>query len=797
MNFSVKIIKLVIIFIILSFFIFSYFSFNYQEKQKIIVDKLIVAIDHNYPPYIFRGEDGVLKGYLVDLWREWEEITGVKVILYAVEWSLALQSMLEGKSDIIDTIFYTEERAKIYSYSKPYAKINVPIFYSNNISGLADYDSLKGFVVGAKEGDATVEYLKKNGITNIILFKDYKDIILAAKDEKIKVFTVDEPCAIYYLNKYNILEKFKEGFILYTGEFHRAVRKGNEPILEFVENGFNKIPKNTYTKLKNKWFGVEFKKEIPTRLILIIILVITILSVLFIINSITLTKLVAKRTKELQISNSELEKEKVFLESLFEVIPDIVITYDNEFNEITSFLPAIYNNYKVELMNEFKTRLKKEIENLKIFETQSLYNCIYDIYIDSKKNVFDVRLLFSKKGFYLLLARDITEKSIFEQSLLEKQKLEIIGTLASGVAHDMNNILHSVLSIASLIKMMLDEDEISRENLREYVDILEKSALKGSSFISSLLNFSRDSKGVKSEFDLINMIKNSVEIFNSKYKKKIIAEFFTDLKQATFYGVENEIMQVILNILINSYESIERKNNLEKGFIKVTLEKEDKFFRIDIEDNGEGIAKNIEDKIFNPFFTTKGQGLGVGIGLTIAKKILIEHDGFIKFHNTENSTTIFSIYLPLFQKENDMENSIQIFVDQNIKNLENIKIFLVDDDTNVLEVTKKGLEKKGFIVLAENKVEDAKKVFEKNFNDISICIVDLVMPEMNGLELLRYFKNIGYKGKNIISTGYKDDSRLKEVNDIKIDYIIEKPYNLNEIYKIILSIINESSKDFQ
>ncbi|MCR4422135.1 MAG: transporter substrate-binding domain-containing protein [Exilispira sp.] len=216
--------KVYLILIIIILLVFS-LNLSLDAQKKKIIDRIVVAIDHNYPPYIFRSEEGFLKGYLVDLWREWEKVTGVQVVLYAVEWSQALKSIEEGKSDVIDTIFYTEERAKIFSYSKPYATINVPIIYSKTISGIADYDSLKGFLIAAKEGDAAVEYLQKNGVTNLILFKDYKDIILSAKDEKIKVFTIDEPCAIYYLNKYNILENYKIGFYLYTGQFHRAVKK--------------------------------------------------------------------------------------------------------------------------------------------------------------------------------------------------------------------------------------------------------------------------------------------------------------------------------------------------------------------------------------------------------------------------------------------------------------------------------------------------------------------------------------------------------------------------------------------
>ena len=271
-----------------------------------------------------------------------------------------------------------------------------------------------------------------------------------------------------------------------------------------------------------------------------------------------------------------------------------------------------------------------------------------------------------------------------------------------------------------------------------------------------------------------------------KYKKNILVQFFTDLNDATIYGSENQIMQTIINLLINSYESYERKGENENFIVKINLKKSDKFFVIDIEDYGEGIKKEIEDKIFNPFFTTKGQGRGIGVGLTIAKKIVEEHSGQIKFSSIPNIKTIFSIYLPSTEKILEPK----IYKEGiNKKDLENTTIFIVDDDINVLEVTKKNLQKRGFNVLSSDNIGEAKEIFFQNKDKIKCCILDLVMPEMDGLDLLRYFSSNGYNGFSIISTGYKDDPRLNSNKDVKIDFIIEKPYNLDFIYDLLLNLI--------
>ncbi len=776
-----KIKLVVLIFLILLLF----FIDNSISAQKKLINKLIVAIDHNYPPYVFRGEDNILRGYLVDLWKEWEKVTGTSVFLYAVAWSEALNAIQNGKAELIDTIFFTEERSKIFSFSKPYENIKVPIFFHRSISGLTDYQSLKGFLIAAKEGDAVLEYLRKNGVSNLILFKDYEDIILAAKENKVKIFTVDEPCAIFYLNKYNILENFKIGFNLYTGQFHRAVRKGDEPILSYVEEGFKLIPKKKYDELRAKWFGVAFKKQLPIKTIIIIFSIFFVFTLYLILNSYLLSRMVKKRTNELALAYSQIEKEKNFMDALFRVFPDIIIGLNNDLKEIVSFIPDSFIKNNEDIKSTLLDKFKNEWINNPKFLIDNYLLVEYEFDTLTSKIFLDIRIIQTKSNLILLLARDITEKKYIEKSIVQKQKLEVIGTLASGLAHDINNVLHSTLSVSSLIKMMLDEKDISKDNLFEYAEILEKSALKGTSLVSSLLNFSRDSTEQKSRFNLLNVIGNSINIFEMKYKKRVNANFLSELDEANFEGNENQIMQAILNLLINSFEALEKKEVEENKVLNVYLKKIENYYEIDIEDNGIGIEPEISEKIFDPFFTTKGQGRGVGVGLTIAKKIVEDHGGKISFESRMNSKTVFRVYLPIKTIKNFEINDTLNFEDNKKIELNKNTILLVDDDINVLKVTKKNLEKRGFNVIESTNPNDAMNVFEENKDKISFCIVDLVMPEINGIELLEHLIFQGFNGKKIVCTGFKDDPRLSENQSIKIDKIIEKPYKVDYLVEQI------------
>ncbi|MFP5258092.1 MAG: transporter substrate-binding domain-containing protein, partial [Acidobacteriota bacterium] len=216
---------------------------------------LTVVLDKDYPPYIFTASDGTAKGILVDTWKLWEEKTGVPVVLRPMEWSAAQQELLDGKADVIDTIFRTADREKHYSFSPPYATIEVPVFVHSDLSGIHDLETLRGFTVGVKRGDATVDYLSSRGVLPLMAFDSYETVIRAAKDASVKVFCVDKPPALYYLYKFGLENQFRLAFTLYNGAFHRAVRKGNEDLLRFVEDGFSRIPPAQYEAIDKRWRG--------------------------------------------------------------------------------------------------------------------------------------------------------------------------------------------------------------------------------------------------------------------------------------------------------------------------------------------------------------------------------------------------------------------------------------------------------------------------------------------------------------------------------------------------------------
>ncbi|MEA5079045.1 MAG: transporter substrate-binding domain-containing protein [Anaerolineaceae bacterium] len=221
------------------------------------IKEISVVIDDNYPPYAFRDADGVLQGISIDEWKLWELKTGIKVNLTGTSWAKALSGAENGSYDVIDSLFYTTGRAQIFDFSKPYADIDTIIYFNKNISGIHNLDSLRGFTVGVKSGDAILSNLHSHGIENIIEFDSYQEIIRAAANQEIVVFVMDQPPAGYYLNLYNLTEDFNQTEPISSGQFHRAVLKGHKYLLELIDNGFDSISKSEHQAITRKWFGIH------------------------------------------------------------------------------------------------------------------------------------------------------------------------------------------------------------------------------------------------------------------------------------------------------------------------------------------------------------------------------------------------------------------------------------------------------------------------------------------------------------------------------------------------------------
>lgn len=299
-------------------------------------DTIVVVSDDNYPPYIFRDDNGKLQGILIDQWELFAKYSAHPVKWEASNWDHALSLFVSGKGDVLETAFYTENRSEIFSYSKPYARIKVPVFYEKGLSGIVNTNSLKGFAVGVKSGDACIEMLRKKGVVTFRMYDSYEKLIDASGRGEVKVFCVDEPPAIYYLNLKGLAGKFKMGFVLYEGEFHRVVRKGEEMLLSEIQEHFDQIPESKTKEIYERWMGKEIVSPVSSQVWIFLGILGGILLIVF-IYAVLLNIRVRHKTKDLNVALSELsyrheQNQKILnqVEEAVFVIQDEKIVFANE-----------------------------------------------------------------------------------------------------------------------------------------------------------------------------------------------------------------------------------------------------------------------------------------------------------------------------------------------------------------------------------------------------------------------------------------------------------------------------------
>jgi PAS domain S-box-containing protein len=273
-----------------------------------------VVSDDNYPPYIFKDDQGRLQGILIDQWQLWEQQTGIKVELQAMAWEEAQRRMRAREFDVIDTIFETPERKLYLDYTQPYARLEVTIFFHRNISGIHNIATLKGFPVAVKAGDSAEELLRGQGITTLVQFTNYESMVQAAAEHKIRVFVMDNPPALYYLNKLGLQDEFRQTAAISAGEFHRAVAKGDTELLHQLENGFNALPPDKLKRIDEHWMGSLVNPSPAWRWLGYVTLSGAVLVLALLAWNRSLNRLVVRRTAALE----ESRREASFLDHLVE-----------------------------------------------------------------------------------------------------------------------------------------------------------------------------------------------------------------------------------------------------------------------------------------------------------------------------------------------------------------------------------------------------------------------------------------------------------------------------------------------
>ncbi|WP_052507046.1 response regulator [Desulfonatronovibrio magnus] len=403
------------------------------------------------------------------------------------------------------------------------------------------------------------------------------------------------------------------------------------------------------------------------------------------------------------------------------------------------------------------------------------------------------------------VGRDITdlkkaekERLSMERRLLHSQKLESLGVLAGGIAHDFNNLLAAMMGNLEMAQKEIPE----KSTLAQRVQRALMAATRAADLTKQMLAYSGKGKFVLQNVDLNRISSENAQLFMGTISKNIKLDLHLDPTISSILADPGQIQQVVMNLITNACESMGQ----ESGWLTISTGEMDcdkqylnqtradntpapgRYVWLEVVDTGHGMDNITLQKLFDPFFTTKFTGRGLGLSAVLG--IIQGHEGAIIISSRENSGTTVRVLFPVANQISTMDNQAE-FVDLQLEsNKESLTILVVDDEEMIRDLTKEALEDIGYKVLTADDGQEALKVFENNINEITCVILDLMMPNMDGVTTFEHLRKLSPDIKVILCSGYNEQEATQRFQNQGLAGFVHKPFRIEELRNELLRVLN-------
>ena len=394
----------------------------------------------------------------------------------------------------------------------------------------------------------------------------------------------------------------------------------------------------------------------------------------------------------------------------------------------------------------------------------------------------------------LIVNADITEKKLLESQLLRGQRLESIGTLASGLAHDLNNVLAPIMMAVQFIK-----DNTEDDGIKACFQTLETCSRRGADIIRQVLMFARGVEGQRILINPKHLIQEMQRIAKETFPRSIEVNTAIAKQPCILLGDATQIQQVIMNLCVNARDAMPGGGTLTIGLAKKDLDaagakvhpkaKPGTYVVISVCDTGTGIPPELLDKIFDPFFTTKPLGQGTGLGLPTVLGITENHGGFVLLQSDPGAGTTFRVHIPSAPGENESAEKDRV-TGENVKG-DGELILVVDDEPAVRRLAGAILTRNGYRTITAAEGREGATMFAKQKDEIRLIISDVMMPQLDGPAMLREIKLVHPGIKSIVITGLGEESRVAEAKAAGADLVMQKPFTADELLTNVKQLLGQ------
>ena len=396
----------------------------------------------------------------------------------------------------------------------------------------------------------------------------------------------------------------------------------------------------------------------------------------------------------------------------------------------------------------------------------------------------------------ILLLNDITEKHRIEEQLRRSQKLEALGSLAAGLAHDVNNALGGITGSVSLIEYeKQDHPEKHNPEYDDYLSTIKHSTERASTMVRHLLSLTKKEELKQEEVDLVRALNNVIKVCRTSFDKRITVTARYGLDEAWILGDSSQLEQIFLNLAINGYHAMtimRPESQLWEGTLLLSLREIDRrgepFFRLTVQDTGIGIDPENLEKIFDPFYSTKPHGEGTGLGLATVFKIVSFFNGSIDVVSKKGEGSTFILEFPAYARPEKSEaDEEKVLIPKG-----NGTVLLCDDEILMRKIAEKILKKIGYQVITADDGEEAYERFIENKENISLVILDYQMPKLSGLDTYEKIKKIKPDIKALLSSGFKNEDKIKTAIQQGVKGFLQKPYTMQDLAVMVQDVLHEA-----